>query len=80
MTIHETEYVDAVKARLKTRTGCPTACGLEPADVAPQPKAAADLVVLACIAKSLPCLLEAMSVGRVCLATPDCRTAAEHGA
>ena len=46
--------------------------------MSPQFLAAADLVVLASHAKSLLCLLEAMSVGRPRLATPDCGTAAEH--
>ncbi|MCW5795870.1 MAG: glycosyltransferase [Nitrospira sp.] len=75
---HETEYVDAVKARLKTRPDVRLLAGLEPADVA-SALAAADLVVLASHAEVSPlCLLEAMSVGRPWLATPDCGTAAEH--
>ena len=75
---HETEYVETVKARLKTRPDVRLLAGLEPADVA-SALAAADLVVLASHAEVSPlCLLEAMSVGRPWLATPDCGTAAEH--
>jgi len=75
---HETEYVEAVKARLAARPNVRLLSGLDSADVA-SALAAADLVVLASHAEVSPlCLLEAMSLGRPWLATPGCGTAAEH--
>ncbi len=75
---HETEYVEAVKARLKTRPDVQLLAGLDSTDVA-SALAAADLVVLASHAEVSPlCLLEAMSLGRPWLATPECGTAVEH--
>ncbi len=75
---HETEYVEDVKAHLAKRPDVRLLAGLDHADVA-SALAAADLVVLASHAEVSPlCLLEAMSVGRPWLATPDCGTAAEH--
>lgn len=75
---HETEYVQAVKAHLVRRPDVRLLAGLDPTDVA-SALAAADLVVLASHAEVSPlCLLEAMSLGRPWLATPDCGTAAEH--
>ena len=75
---HETEYVEAVKARLAARPDVRLLAGLDPTDVA-SALAAADLVVLASHAEVSPlCLLEAMSLGRPWLATPECGTAAEH--
>lgn len=75
---HETEYVEDVKARLAARPDVRLLAGLDAADVA-SALSAADLVVLASHAEVSPlCLLEAMSVGRPWLATPDCGTAAEH--
>ncbi len=75
---HETEYVEDVKARLAAIPDVRLLAGLDSADVAPA-LAAADLVVLASHAEVSPlCLLEAMSLGRPWLATPDCGTAAEH--
>ena len=74
----ETEYVEAVKARLKTRPDVQLLAGLDAGDVA-SALAAADLVVLASHAEVSPlCLLEAMSLGRPWLATPECGTAVEH--
>ncbi|HPV82888.1 MAG TPA: glycosyltransferase [Nitrospira sp.] len=75
---HETEYVEAVKARLAARPDVRLLAGLDSLDVA-SALAAADLVVLASHAEVSPlCLLEAMSLGRPWLATPECGTAAEH--
>ena len=75
---HETEYVEDVKVHLSRRPDVRLLAGLNPTDVA-SALAAADLVVLASHAEVSPlCLLEAMSLGRPWLATPDCGTAAEH--
>lgn len=75
---HETEYVEAVKARLAARPDVRLLAGLDFTDVA-SALATADLVVLASHAEVSPlCLLEAMSLGRPWLATPECGTAAEH--
>ncbi len=76
---HEREYVETVKACIAARPDVRLLSGLDTADVA-SALAAADLVVLASHAEVSPlCLLEAMSLGRPWLATPECGTAIEHG-